>query len=756
MTRDIKTIISQMTLEEKASLCSGKDWWNTKAIKRLGIPSIRMSDGAHGIRKQIGDKFFESVPSICFPTGSALAASWDRKLLEKVGSALGEECQAENISIILAPSINIKRSPLCGRNFEYYSEDPYLSSELAASYIKGVQSQGVGTSIKHYAMNNQEERRLTVDVKVDERTIREIYLANFEVAVKQSQPWTVMCAYNKVNGKYCSENKYLLTDILRKEWGFEGFVVSDWGAVNERVDGLDAGLELEMPLSYGIGEKKIIEAIRSGKLKERILNRAVERLLKIIFKAADNKKKDATYDRELHHQLAREVARECMVLLKNKDNILPIKREGILAVIGAFAKNPKYQGGGSSNVNPTRIENAYDEIKKIAGDSIEILYTEGYRMDSDMMDRDLISEAIKKAKQSDIAVIFAGLPDKYESEGYDRENMNMPKNHTRLIEAIAEVNDNIVVVLSNGSPIEMPWISKVKAVLEGYLGGQAGGGAVADLLFGIANPSGKLAETFPQKLSHSSSYLNYPGEENTVEYREGLFVGYRYYDAKNIKPLFPFGYGLSYTSFKYSSISLDRKEMSDNEVVNVTVKVKNTGKVKGKEVIQLYIRDVKSSVMKPDKELKGFTKVELEPGEEKEVTFSLGKRAFAYYNVEIGDWYVESGDFEILVGGSSKGMALKETISVKSSSTVKKKYSKNSIVGDLINDPVSAEVIQEITEYFKKKNIMLSATDEKHKRNMLEAFFKNMPLRGLITFSNGAIKEEMIDKVIKKLNNKIW
>ncbi len=756
MTRDIKTIISQMTLEEKASLCSGKDWWNTKAIKRLGIPSIRMSDGAHGIRKQIGDKFFESAPSICFPTGSALAASWDRKLLEKVGSALGEECQAENISIILAPSINIKRSPLCGRNFEYYSEDPYLSSELAASYIKGVQSQGVGTSIKHYAMNNQEERRLTVDVKVDERTIREIYLANFEVAVKQSQPWTVMCAYNKVNGKYCSENKYLLTDILRKEWGFEGFVVSDWGAVNERVDGLDAGLELEMPLSYGIGEKKIIEAIRSGKLKERILNRAVERLLKIIFKAADNKKKDATYDRELHHQLAREVARECMVLLKNKDNILPIKREGILAVIGAFAKNPKYQGGGSSNVNPTRIENAYDEIKKIAGDSIEILYTEGYRMDSDMMDRDLISEAIKKAKQSDIAVIFAGLPDKYESEGYDRENMNMPKNHTRLIEAIAEVNDNIVVVLSNGSPIEMPWISKVKAVLEGYLGGQAGGGAVADLLFGIANPSGKLAETFPQKLSHSSSYLNYPGEENTVEYREGLFVGYRYYDAKNIKPLFPFGYGLSYTSFKYSSISLDRKEMSDNEVVNVTVKVKNTGKVKGKEVIQLYIRDVKSSVMKPDKELKGFTKVELEPGEEKEVTFSLGKRAFAYYNVEIGDWYVESGDFEILVGGSSKGMALKETISVKSSSTVKKKYSKNSIVGDLINDPVSAEVIQEITEYFKKKNIMLSATDEKHKRNMLEAFFKNMPLRGLITFSNGAIKEEMIDKVIKKLNNKIW
>lgn len=755
MTRDIKTIISQMTLEEKASLCSGKDWWNTKAIKRLGIPSIRMSDGPHGVRKQIGDKFFESAPSICFPTGSALAASWDRKLLEKVGSALGEECQAENISIILGPSINIKRSPLCGRNFEYYSEDPYLSSELAASYIKGVQSQGVGTSIKHYAMNNQEERRLTVDAKVGERAIREIYLANFEVAVKQSQPWTVMCAYNKVNGKYCSENKYLLTDILRKEWGFEGFVVSDWGAVNERVDGLDAGLELEMPLSYGIGEKKIIEAIRSGKLKERILNRAVERLLKIIFKAADNKKKDATYDRELHHQLAREVARECMVLLKNKDNILPIKREGVLAVIGAFAKNPKYQGGGSSNVNATRIENAYDEIKKIAGDSIEISYAEGYRMDSDMIDSDLISEAIKKAKQSDIVVIFAGLPDKYESEGYDRENMKMPKNHTRLIEAIAEVNDNIVVVLSNGSPIEMPWISKVKAILEGYLGGQAGGGAVADLLFGIANPSGKLAETFPQKLSYSSSYLNYPGEESVVEYREGLFVGYRYYDAKNIKPLFPFGYGLSYTNFSYGSISLDRKEMSDNEVVNVTVKVKNTGKVKGKEVIQLYVRDVKSSVIKPEKELKGFTKVELEPGEEKEATFSLGKRAFAYYNVDMEDWYVESGDFEILVGGSSRGITLKETISVKSSSNVKKKYSRNSVVGDLINDPVSAEVIQEITEYFKEKGIMLSATDEKHKRNMLEAFFKNMPLRGLVTFSSGAIKEEMIDKVIKKLNNKI-
>ena len=752
MTRDIKKIVSQMTLKEKASLCSGEDWWNTRAIERLGIPSIRMSDGPHGLRKQIDENSFKSVPSICFPSGSCLASSWDRKLLEKVGIALGEECQAEGISIILGPSVNIKRSPLCGRNFEYYSEDPYLSSELAVSYIKGVQSQGVGTSIKHFAVNNQEHRRLTVDAKVDKRTLREIYLASFENAIRQSQPWTVMCAYNKANGSYCSENRYLLTDILRKEWGFEGFVVSDWGAINERVDGLKAGLELEMPSSYGQGEKKIIEAVKSGQLDEEVLSSAVERLLTIIFKAVDNQKKDATYDREAHHQLTREVARQCMVLLKNEDYILPLKKEGILAVIGAFAKNPRYQGGGSSCVNPFKIDNAYDEIKKEAGDSTKVLYAAGYRMDSDEVDEDLISEAKEMARQSDVAVVFAGLPDRYESEGYDRKHIKIPENHSRLIEAAAEVNDNMIVVLSNGSPVEMPWLSKVKAVLEGYLSGEAGGGAMADLLFGITNPSGKLAETFPLKLSHNPSYLNFPGEGDIVEYREGLFVGYRYYEAKDIEPLFPFGFGLSYTSFSYTGISLDKKEMSDSEIVNVAVKVKNTGKLKGKEIVQLYIRDVKSSVIRPEKELKGFAKIELEPGEENTVTFTLGKRAFAYYDVDIKDWQVESGDFEILVGGSSKDITLRETISIKSGTTIKKKYSRNSIIGDLMDDPVGAKIARQILDTMKKNTSTYSGI-MKEDPEFLEAIVRNMPLRSLIIFGEGAIKEEMINEAIKQLNN---
>jgi len=752
MTRDIKKIVSQMTLKEKASLCSGEDWWNTRAIERLGIPSIRMSDGPHGLRKQIDENSFKSVPSICFPSGSCLASSWDRKLLEKVGIALGEECQAEGISIILGPSVNIKRSPLCGRNFEYYSEDPYLSSELAVSYIKGVQSQGVGTSIKHFAVNNQEHRRLTVDAKVDKRTLREIYLASFENAIRQSQPWTVMCAYNKANGSYCSENRYLLTDILRKEWGFEGFVVSDWGAINERVDGLKAGLELEMPSSYGQGEKKIIEAVKSGQLDEEVLSSAVERLLTIIFKAVDNQKKDATYDREAHHQLTREVARQCMVLLKNEDYILPLKKEGILAVIGAFAKNPRYQGGGSSRVNPFKIDNAYDEIKKEAGDSTKVLYAAGYRMDSDEVDEDLISEAKEMARQSDVAVVFAGLPDRYESEGYDRKHIKIPENHSRLIEAAAEVNDNMIVVLSNGSPVEMPWLSKVKAVLEGYLSGEAGGGAMADLLFGITNPSGKLAETFPLKLSHNPSYLNFPGEGDIVEYREGLFVGYRYYEAKDIEPLFPFGFGLSYTSFSYTGISLDKKEMSDSEIVNVAVKVKNTGKLKGKEIVQLYIRDVKSSVIRPEKELKGFAKIELEPGEENTVTFTLGKRAFAYYDVDIKDWQVESGDFEILVGGSSKDITLRETISIKSGTTIKKKYSRNSIIGDLMDDPVGAKIARQILDTMKKNTSTYSGI-MKEDPEFLEAIVRNMPLRSLIIFGEGAIKEEMINEAIKQLNN---
>jgi beta-glucosidase len=753
MSRDIKHIISQMTLEEKAGLCSGLDFWHTKAVERLGIPSIMVTDGPHGLRKQAETAdhlgMAGSVPSTCFPAGATLASSWDRSLIEKVGVALGEECQAESVSVLLGPAANIKRSPLCGRNFEYLSEDPYLSSEMAAYHIKGIQSQGIGTSLKHFAVNNQEHRRLSVDAVLDERTLREIYLASFEGAVKKSQPWTVMCAYNRVNGEYCSENEYLLTSILKEEWGHEGFVVSDWGAVNERPAGLKAGLELEMPSSSGLGDKKIVDAVKSGTLSEEVLDKAVERLLKVVFKAVDNKKENAVYDKKEHHRLAREVARECMVLLKNEDNVLPLKKSGKIAVIGGFVNTPRYQGGGSSHINPTEVDNVLDEIRKLADENAEIVFAEGFDLNSDNSDEKLVAEAKEAAVNCEVAVIFAGLPDRYESEGYDRKHMSIPENQIKLIEAVAEVQKNVVVVLSNGSPVEMPWLGKVKGVLEGYLGGQAGGGAIADLLFGAANPSGKLAETFPIKLSDNPSYLNFPGEGDRVEYKEGLFVGYRYYDKKEMNTLFPFGHGLSYTSFEYTEISVDKKEITDMNTVTVAVKVKNTGSLAGKEVVQLYVKDVESSVIRPEKELKGFEKVELQPGEEKTVTFILDKRAFAYYNSEIKDWHVESGEFEILIGSSSKDILLKECIKVESTVTIRKKFTKVSTIGDVMSHPVGCVIAKDLMRGFLGDE---APSTDGLGTDMAE-MMKDFVLRSMVNFSGGKFSEEMLEGLLEQLNN---
>jgi beta-glucosidase len=752
MNNDIKVIVDQMTLEEKAEICSGMDFWHIKGVERLGIPSVMMTDGPHGLRKQVNQSGATvTVPSTCFPSGAALACSWDQILMEKVGMALGEECLAESVSILLGPAANIKRSPLCGRNFEYFSEDPYLSSKMAAAHIKGVQSQGVGTALKHYAANNQEHRRWSVDTVVDERTLREIYLTSFEGAVKEAGPWTVMCAYNKVNGDYCSENKYLLTDILKEEWGHEGFIMSDWGAVNNRVDGLAAGLELEMPSSNGVGYQKIVAAVKTGKLPQSILDKAVERILAVVLKAVDNKKENAVYDKKAHHQLAREVARECMVLLKNEENILPLKKEGTIAVIGTFAKSPRYQGGGSSHINPTKLDDIYAEIEKAAGGDAKILYAAGYKTDSDEVDDGLIAAAKEVAGKADVAVILAGLPERYESEGYDRQHMRIPENHRRLIETVARAQDKVIVVLSNGSPIEMPWLSKVKGVLESYLGGQALGGAIADLLFGAANPCGKLAETFPQELRDNPAYLNFPGDGDRVEYREGLFVGYRYYDAKNVEPLFPFGYGLSYSDFEYTAISVDKKAISDQEPVKVTVKVKNTGKLPGKEIVQLYIKDPISKVTRPEKELKGFAKIELQPGEEKAVTFDLNKRSFAYYNVEIKDWYVESGDFEILIGRSSREIVLKERVNVQSSVTIRKKFHRNTTIGDLISEPFAAETIKEWLPILTAEDGILGG--QKDNLELAMTMMEFIPLRALVGLGKGIFTEEMIDKLLQKLNS---
>lgn len=761
MKRNIGELIRQMSLEEKASLCSGLTFWHTKGIERLGIPSLMVTDGPHGLRKQDGGAdhlgIGESIQSTCFPSAAGIASSWNRSLIKKMGEALGKECQAEDVAILLGPGANIKRSPLCGRNFEYFSEDPYLSSEMAASHIKGVQSQGVGTSLKHFAANNQEHRRMSTDAIVDERTLREIYLASFEGAVKQAQPWTVMSSYNKVNGEYASENSYLLNEILREEWGFEGFVVSDWGAVNERVASLASGMELEMPANGGIGDQKIVEAVKRGELSEDMLNTAVERMLNVIFKVVDNKKESVVYNRDAHHQLAREVARESMVLLKNEDKILPLEKKGTIAVIGEFAKKPRYQGGGSSHVNPTKLNSILEEMEASSGKQTNILFAQGYNLENDEVDDNLINEAKEAASGADAVILFVGLPDRYESEGYDREHLRMPKNHNHLIDAIAEINQNVVVVLSNGAPIEMPWIDRVKGLLEGYLGGQALGGAVADLLFGDANPSGKLAETFPKKLSHSPAFLNFPGEGDKVEYKEGIFVGYRYYEKKEMEPLFPFGFGLSYSTFEYSNLTVSQKAIKDSDTLTVTVNVKNTSDVAGQEIVQLYIKDVESSVVRPEKELKGFEKVDLQPGEEKIATFLLDKRAFSYYNVQLKDWHVETGEFDILIGSSSKDITLHERIFVEATQSINQSVHRNTLVGDLFAHPILAPVAQQMLEKMFAGNPDASANQasDSVSAEMIAAMVKYMPLRALLNFSQGALTEEMLSGMIHHLNQQL-
>lgn len=746
---NIKELIKQMSLEEKASLCSGLNFWNTKPIERLNIPSIMMTDGPHGLRKQSEGAdhlgINESVEATCFPTASALACSFDRDLVKELGIAIGEECQSENVSIVLGPGANIKRSPLCGRNFEYYSEDPYLSSEMAKNQIQGTQSQGIGTSLKHFAANNQEHRRMTIDTIVDERTLREIYLASFETAVKEAHPWTVMCAYNKLNGEYCSENYRLLTEILRNEWGFEGFVVSDWGAVNDRDKGLSSGLELQMPADGGMGDNLIVEAVKRNRLSEGVLDEAVERILNIIFKAVENKRENVIYSKEKHHELARKIAGECMVLLKNEEKILPLKKEDNIAVIGELATKVRYQGGGSSHINPTKVDNAYEEIVNFAGTE-NVRYARGYDLSIDDTIYDLAEEAKKLAIEADKVILFIGLPERYESEGFDRTHLNIPKNQYDLVKTLKSVNENIVVVLSNGSPIEMPFVSDVKAILEAYLTGQASGKAICDLLYGEVNPSGKLAETFPLKLSDNPSYLNFPGEVDKVEYKEGIFVGYRYYDKKAMDVLFPFGYGLSYTNFEYSNLKISKNEIGDTEKVTVSVNIKNIGDVFGKEIVQLYIRDKESSVTRPEKELKGFEKIGLEPGEEKEVTFILNKRSFAYYNVDLGDWHVESGEFEILIGKSSREIVLKEVITVNTTSPIKTIVTKNTALGDIAHLPEVQQIINAMIQSFGGDTSGLG------EGNMFEEMMKFMPLRALATFNPDG-GQQLVDRIIESINS---
>ena len=754
---DIKALISQMTLEEKAGLCSGLDFWHTKPVERLGVPPVMVSDGPHGLRKQDQQAdhlgMNESIQAVCMPAACATAASFDRELIGEMGRAIGRSCQHEQLSVVLGPAVNIKRSPLCGRNFEYFSEDPYLAGEMSASFIAGVQSQNVGTSIKHFAANSQEHRRMSSSSNIDERTLREIYLPAFETSVKEAQPWTVMCSYNRLNGTYASENPWLLTQVLRDEWGFEGYVMSDWGAVSNRVAGLAAGLDLEMPASGGINDAKIVEAVRSGELDEAILDRAVERILTVNYRYLENAKPDTPWDKEADHLLSARIAGECMVLLKNEDGILPLSREDEVAFLGEFAEKPRFQGGGSSHINCFKKTSALE-----AAQGLKVTYARGYDAAADETTDALIAQAVEAARKAKVAVVFAGLPDSYESEGYDRPHMRLPECQNRLIEAVAQANANTVVVLHNGSPVEMPWLPKVKAVLEAYLGGQAVGIATVRVLYGDVNPSGHLAETFPVKLSDNPSYLFYGGEGDEADYREGVFVGYRYYDRKEQDVLFPFGHGLSYTTFAYSSLRLSAQRITDQETLTATVTVTNTGSRAGKTVVQLYVGDPVSSVFRPVRELKGFEKVELQPGESKEVTFTLGKRAFAYWNTQLHDWYVESGDFTIEIGQSSRRIEVSAVVQVETTAQLPRHYTMDSIVMDLLADPKAAALIQPMM-----KSIMSGLNPEGDQgsdvareaisEEMNLAMIQYMPLRGALSFCGGAIDPAMIQNMLDYLNS---
>lgn len=744
-----------MTLEEKASYLSGKDFWHTDDIQRLDVPAFMMCDGPNGLRKQCdkGDHLGinESIKTVCYPTSSAVAASFDVELVRELGEHLGEECRRENVSMLLGPGLNIKRSPLGGRNFEYYSEDPYVSGELAAAYVKGLESRHVSACPKHFAANNQETRRMSGSSNMDERTLHEIYLAGFEQMIKKSRPHSIMCAYNQLNGVFCSENKELLTDILRNQWGFDGFVVTDWGAGKDAVKGVKAGLELVMPGGSDLHKKAILAAVENGELEEAELDRAVERILNTFNWSQSGRpagvKTENDFTGKEDYEFARRLAQESAVLLKNEGNALPLKDERV-AFIGAFAKTPRYQGSGSSHINSAYVSNAFDAA---AAAGHTVVYAQGYGIKDTAGDEALLEEAVRLAKEADKVVLFAGLPDHYESEGFDRKSIDMPANQNRLISEIANVNQNVIVVLHNGSAIAMPWANQVQAILEMYLAGDAVGEAAVSLLYGDVNPSGKLAETFPECVEHTPAYLNFPGECGCPEYREGIFVGYRYYEATKTRVLFPFGHGLSYTSFEYSDLKLSAAEIRDTDTLRVSVTVKNTGLLTGSEVVQLYVRDVESTARRPYKELKGFAKLRLAPGESGEAVFTLDKRSFAYYEKKLKDFYVETGEFEILIGSSSANILLSQAVKVQGTVEIPVVFDMNSTLGDIMATAKGQAVIGPVMQRMAGaggaggvENLGEGADE------MVAAMIAEMPLSSMVSMAG--FPEEYVRQILAELN----
>ncbi|EWS80420.1 beta-glucosidase [Brachybacterium phenoliresistens] len=681
-----------LTLEEKASLTSGRDFWSLEGLERLGVPSIMVTDGPHGLRKQRtgGDHvgLTDSVPATCFPPAVGLSAAFDPDLARRVGAALGLEAAIEDVAVLLGPGINIKRSPLCGRNFEYMSEDPIVSGEIGAGLVQGIQSRGVGSSLKHFAVNNQETERLRVSADVDPRPLREIYLRGFQRVVRDAQPWTVMCSYNRINGVYASEDPWLLTDVLRGEWGFEGVVVSDWGAVDDRVAGLPAGLDLEMPSSGGRTDAQLVAAVREGRLEESALDLAADRLLELIRRAQERPAQPGPLDVDAHHALAREVAGRAIVLLKNEDALLPLAPEARLAVIGEFARTPRYQGAGSSQITPTRLDVPLEEIRALSRG--EVGFAPGFTTDGSGDVAALRAEAVELAGKAEVAVVFLGLPDAAESEGYDREHIDLPADQLALLDAVLEANPRTVVVLSNGSVVALPFADRVPAILEGWLLGQAGGGALADVLLGAVNPSGRLAETIPLRLEDTPAFGNFPGEHGHVRYGEGLLVGYRWYDAKDLAVRYPFGHGLSYTSFAYGEATAALTAAGD---IAVTVPVTNTGDRAGREVVQLYTALPGSSVQRPPRELKAFASVELAPGETRPVELLVRREDLAHWDVRVERWIVEGGTYTLEIGASSRDLRAAASIEVEGD-PVDLPITLSSTFEELLAHPVAGPALQ--------------------------------------------------------------
>jgi len=751
---DVEGILAALTLEEKAALCLGSDFWHTAPVERLGVPAVMVSDGPHGLRKQPQEAdhlgLSGSNPATCFPTACALASSWNADLVRRVGEALGRETQAEEVAVLLGPGVNIKRSPLCGRNFEYFSEDPYLSGVLGSAFVQGVQSQGVGTSLKHYAANNQETDRVRVSADVDERTLREIYLPAFERIVKEARPWTVMCSYNRLNGTHVSQHPWLLTTVLRDEWGFEGVVVSDWGAVHDRVAAVRAGLDLEMPPQLGWSDTALVEAVRAGELDEAVLDLAVTRMLRLVDQALANARPDTPVDRDAHHTLARAAAREGAVLLTN-DGLLPLAPQPgqTVAVLGEFARTPRFQGAGSSQVNPTRVDVPLDELRAAVPDGVEVAFAPGFTLDGSGDPGALAEEAVALAARADVVVLFLGLPAAEESEGFDRTHMHLPLPQLELLRAVRRASRRVAVVLVNGSAVlTSGWQDDADAILECWLSGQAAGGAVVDLLLGTANPSGRLAETIPLRHEDSPSYLSFPGDSGHVRYGEGVFVGYRGHDKLEQPVAFPFGHGLSYTSFAYDDLAVAvRGSHADGDLrVSVSCRVTNTGDRAGQEVAQLYVHDREASVTRPVRELKGFVKLDLAPGESSTATFELTARDLSFWSETVRDWVLEAGEFRVSVGPSSRDLPLGEVVHV-DAPRVAAALGAMSSLEEWLADPAGAAALHDVLGTRDDGRLAGMLGDEE-----LQRVVGNFPMRSLAGFPNVTLDHATLDEVVARLS----